>query len=127
MGSEAFAEATLCLLSGWRVEAVEDVDFVAPFKFYRTEPRTLTIEAVIQPQGKQLGGRLPHDWATATSETERAASSGSFHGPRPLNEITTQSGDPDSNPQLLVRRFLNRSAAVANRISPGGSQVKIGG
>ncbi len=54
MGSEAFAEATLCLLSGWRVEAVEDVNFAAPFKFYRTEPRTLTIEAVIQPQGNSL-------------------------------------------------------------------------
>jgi acyl transferase domain-containing protein/acyl carrier protein len=50
MGVEAFAETALCLLSGWHVEAVEDVNFLAPFKFYRKEPRTLSIEAAIHPQ-----------------------------------------------------------------------------
>ncbi len=50
MGIEAFAEAAARLLPGWYVEAVEGVNFLAPFKFYRTEPRTLTIEAVIRPQ-----------------------------------------------------------------------------
>ena len=45
MGIEAFAEAALCVLPGWQVEAVEDVNFLAPFKFYRSEPRTMTIEA----------------------------------------------------------------------------------
>jgi len=54
MGIEAFAEAALCLLPGWHVEAIEQVDFLAPFKFYRNEPRTLTIEAVIHPQGDGL-------------------------------------------------------------------------
>ncbi len=34
MGIEAFAEAALCLLPGWHVEAIEDVNFLAPFKFY---------------------------------------------------------------------------------------------
>ena len=34
MGIEAFAEAALCLLPGWYVEAVEDVNFLAPFKFH---------------------------------------------------------------------------------------------
>ncbi len=51
MGVEAFAEAALCLLPGWHVAAIEDVNFLAPFKFYRNEPRTLMIEAVIRPQG----------------------------------------------------------------------------
>ena len=44
MGMEAFAEAARLLaarLAGRR--AVENVDFRAPFKFYRDEPRTLTI------------------------------------------------------------------------------------
>jgi acyl transferase domain-containing protein/acyl carrier protein len=50
MGVEAFAEAALCLLPGWHVEAVEDVNFLAPFKFYRKEPRTLSIEAAIHPR-----------------------------------------------------------------------------
>ena len=50
MGIEAFAEAGLCMLPEWHVESIENVDFVAPFKFYRNEPRTLTVEAVIHPQ-----------------------------------------------------------------------------
>jgi acyl transferase domain-containing protein/acyl carrier protein/NAD(P)-dependent dehydrogenase (short-subunit alcohol dehydrogenase family) len=50
MGVEAFAEAALCLLPGWHVEAIEDVNFLAPFKFYRKEPRVVTVEAVIHPQ-----------------------------------------------------------------------------
>ncbi len=54
MGVEAFAEAALCLLPGWHVEAIEDVNFLAPFKFYRKEPRTVTVEAAIHPQRDNL-------------------------------------------------------------------------
>ena len=65
MGLEAFAEAAACLLPDWHVEAIEDVDFLAPFKFYRNEPRTLTVEAEIHPLGDgivadcRLIGRRP--------------------------------------------------------------------
>jgi acyl transferase domain-containing protein/acyl carrier protein len=51
MGMEAFAEAALCLLPGWHVAALEDVNFLSPFKFYRNKPRPMTIEAAIHPQG----------------------------------------------------------------------------
>jgi hypothetical protein len=54
MGIEAFAEAALLPLPGWRVEAVEDVRFLAPFKFYRDEPRTVTVEAVHRPDGEDV-------------------------------------------------------------------------
>lgn len=54
MGVEAFAEAALCLLPGWHVEAIENVDFLAPFKFYRNEPRTVAVEAVIHSHGAGL-------------------------------------------------------------------------
>jgi Polyketide synthase dehydratase N-terminal domain/Polyketide synthase dehydratase domain/KR domain len=54
MGIEGFAEAVLALLSGWHVAAIEEVNFLAPFKFYKHEPRTVTIEAVIHPQGAGL-------------------------------------------------------------------------
>jgi len=53
MGIEAFAEAALCLLPGWQVEAIEDIAFLAPFKFYRGEPRTLRIETRIHPLPEQ--------------------------------------------------------------------------
>ncbi len=54
MGIEAFAEAALWMLPGWYVEAVEDVNFLAPFKFYRNEPRTVTTQARFYPQGDFL-------------------------------------------------------------------------
>jgi hypothetical protein len=54
MGVEAFAEAAGLLLPDWHVEAVEDVTFIAPFKFYRSEPRTLTIEAVLRPDANGI-------------------------------------------------------------------------
>jgi hypothetical protein len=55
MGIEAFAEAAACMLPpGWRVEKIENVDFLAPFKFYRNEPRTATLQAAISPQGDGL-------------------------------------------------------------------------
>jgi hypothetical protein len=51
MGVEAFAEAALSLLPGWCVEAVEDVNFLSPFKFYRGEPRTVAVEAKLFAHG----------------------------------------------------------------------------
>jgi acyl transferase domain-containing protein/acyl carrier protein len=54
MGIEAFAEAAQCLLPGWNIEAVEDVNFLAPFKFYRSEPRMVTVEAFLQSQGEEV-------------------------------------------------------------------------
>ncbi|HMC62489.1 MAG TPA: SDR family NAD(P)-dependent oxidoreductase, partial [Candidatus Solibacter sp.] len=54
MGIEAFAEAARCLAPGWQIEAIEDVNFLAPFKFYRSQPRTVTIRAAFHPQGEAL-------------------------------------------------------------------------
>ena len=53
-GIGAFAEAALWMLPGRHVKAIEEVDFLAPFKFYRNEPRTLTIQSVFYPQGDAL-------------------------------------------------------------------------
>ena len=50
MGMEAFAEvAGLVAPTGYRVGDVEDVAFLAPVKFYRDQPRTLTVSAVTTP------------------------------------------------------------------------------
>jgi acyl transferase domain-containing protein/NAD(P)-dependent dehydrogenase (short-subunit alcohol dehydrogenase family)/acyl carrier protein len=54
MGIEAFAEAAQCLLPDWHVESIEDIAFLAPFKFYRSEPRTCRIETRIHPRGSRL-------------------------------------------------------------------------
>jgi hypothetical protein len=54
MGIEAFAELATLLLPGWHVAAVESVDFLAPFKFYRDEPRTLQLAAMLRPDGADV-------------------------------------------------------------------------
>ena len=54
MGIEAFAEAAVCLHPGWHIETVEEVNFLAPFKFYKDEPRVVTIYANIYPSGEKL-------------------------------------------------------------------------
>ena len=54
MGIEAFAAAALKFLPEWHVEAIEDINFLAPFKFYRSEPRAVRIETQIRPQGDRL-------------------------------------------------------------------------
>ncbi len=54
MGVEAFGEAAKKLFPGWHVAAIEDVDFLAPFKFYRDEPRTVTVKAVLRHDGDEL-------------------------------------------------------------------------
>jgi hypothetical protein len=54
MGMEAFAEVARLLTPDWQVVAVEDVDFRAPLKFYRDEPRTLTVTALLGPDGEDL-------------------------------------------------------------------------
>ena len=54
MGIEAFAEAALCVHPGWHIEAIEEVNFLAPFKFYKDDPRTVTIQALFYPQGEKL-------------------------------------------------------------------------
>src|SRR5207244_11504992 len=54
MGIEAFVEAASLLAPGWHAVAVENVDFHAPLKFYRDEPRMLTITVLVRPAGQGL-------------------------------------------------------------------------
>ena len=57
MGIEAFAEAAQAISPGWFLAAVEDVDFLAPFKFYRGAPRAVTVAAEFQREGDELVAR----------------------------------------------------------------------
>ncbi len=50
MGIEGFAEAALAMLPGWSIASIEDVNFMAPFKFYRNEPRVVTTEALLHSE-----------------------------------------------------------------------------
>jgi hypothetical protein len=54
MGIEGFGELTKVLFPDWHISAIEQVDFLAPFKFYRDEPRTLTLTAHLSMDGEDL-------------------------------------------------------------------------
>jgi acyl transferase domain-containing protein/NAD(P)-dependent dehydrogenase (short-subunit alcohol dehydrogenase family)/acyl carrier protein len=54
VGIEAFAEAALWPLPDWHIDAIEDVNFMTPFKFYRNETRTITTNARFRTDGDQL-------------------------------------------------------------------------
>ncbi len=54
MGIEAFAEIATLAVPGMVIEAMEDVDFEAPCKFYRDEPRVLELSAAPRLDGDQV-------------------------------------------------------------------------
>jgi NAD(P)-dependent dehydrogenase (short-subunit alcohol dehydrogenase family) len=54
MGMEAFAELASLAAPGLRVVGIEQIDFLAPVKFYRDQPRALTLSAVVRPDGGGL-------------------------------------------------------------------------
>jgi hypothetical protein len=67
MGIEAMAEVAKLLFPDRHVGWVEDVNFLAPFKFYRGQPRTITVSAVFCSEGddvvadcRLLGSRTLH-------------------------------------------------------------------
>jgi hypothetical protein len=51
MGMEGFAETAKALVPGFEVVALEAVELLAPFKFYRDEPRTLILRAQLWDGG----------------------------------------------------------------------------
>ncbi len=54
MGIEAMAEAAMLLFPHRCITAIEDVNFLAPFKFYRNQPRTVTIQTEFTVDGSDI-------------------------------------------------------------------------
>ncbi len=54
MGMELFAETATLPFAERHVAAIEDVDFLAPFKFFRDEPRTLQVSARYRADGDDI-------------------------------------------------------------------------
>lgn len=54
MGLEAMAEAARIPFPDRHVAAMEDVEFRAPFKFYRDEPRTVTVQVRYRAEGEDV-------------------------------------------------------------------------
>ncbi len=54
MGIEAMAQAARLLFPEYHVRSVEDVRFNSPFKFYRSQPRTVTVQAEFRVEGEDV-------------------------------------------------------------------------
>ncbi len=54
MGIEAMAEAARLLYPERHILAIENVDFHSPFKFYRSQPRTVTLRADFTTEGDDI-------------------------------------------------------------------------
>ena len=61
MGIEAFTDVAALPLPGWQPVEVCGVEFLAPCKFYRDEPRTVTITATYRRDGDDLVARCRLD------------------------------------------------------------------
>ncbi|MFO0592926.1 MAG: SDR family NAD(P)-dependent oxidoreductase [Polyangiaceae bacterium] len=57
MGMEGFAEIATAAVPGAQVLAVRDMQFLAPFKFYRDEARALRLTALLAPNGDGIEAR----------------------------------------------------------------------
>jgi hypothetical protein len=54
MGIEAFAEVSRLLVPDRQILAVEEVEFLSPFKFYRDEPRSLEVQAFLGLEAEEV-------------------------------------------------------------------------
>ncbi len=92
MGIESFAEVAALMYPDRSITAIEDVAFVAPFKFYRDEPRELKVMATFSPDG------------TTSSPTADCWASGPWPiRTNPRSPSTSPAGS-DSRPRPTRRR-----------------------
>lgn len=54
MGVEAMSEAAQLLFPGMYISSIEDVNFQSPFKFYKNEPRTVTVNVTYQKEKSKI-------------------------------------------------------------------------
>ena len=116
MGIEAFAEAALCLLPGWHVAAIEDVNFLAPFKFYRKRTAHGDGRGSHPSAARHLAGGLPLDRPPVAPQPGRAASDNALHRPGAAHKTDAQSGDRAG--AGLARRTHHRSRRHLSPLLP---------
>ena len=133
MGVEAFTEAALVPLPGWHVESVEQVDYHTPFKFYRNEPRTVTVENVIHPDGdglvadcKLIGCRsLPNqiEPQVTTHFTARVRLTRETQKPSSVPKIGTPSGNVVNRKEIYGLYFHGPAYQVIEKAWWDGDRI----
>ena len=83
MGMEAFAELASLAAPGLRIAGIEQMEFLAPVKFYRDQPRTLTLSAIIRPDSAGLVADCTLTAQPGASGRGRPEADNAFHRPGP--------------------------------------------
>jgi acyl transferase domain-containing protein/NADP-dependent 3-hydroxy acid dehydrogenase YdfG/acyl carrier protein len=122
MVMEAFAEVARLLAPELHVAAVEHVDFRVPLKFYRDEPREVTISALLRPDGDDLlaecrlsaervlpGSDQPQRTVHFTGSVRLTADLPTVDGDEPVGSM---SGDttPALTPEQVYRLYFHGPA-----------------
>ncbi|HEX5821847.1 MAG TPA: SDR family NAD(P)-dependent oxidoreductase, partial [Solirubrobacterales bacterium] len=119
MGIEAFAEVAAALLPGWRVTALEDVELIAPFKFYRDEPRALELQVrhrgasdgTLVADCRLVGTRsLPQGEQRTVHFTGRAALAPELSRPPEEDAPGDESGDGGVGPETIYEIYFHGPA-----------------
>jgi hypothetical protein len=105
MGIEAFVEVAQAFGAEWLTTAVEDVEFLAPFKFYRDEPRRVVVQAVFTGDGEDLVAHCRLIGRREFASGERVEETVHFTGRVRLARQTPEGGEgaevPERGPATL--------------------------
>jgi NAD(P)-dependent dehydrogenase (short-subunit alcohol dehydrogenase family)/acyl carrier protein len=124
MGVESFAELATVAYPEWSVVSVEEVQFAAPFKFYRDEPRTVTVQAQFFRDGDdvvadcRLIGRRTLAGQSEAQETTHFTGRVRLSG-RPLEPIVREvpdGGDAVSGDDIYQVYFHGPAYRVLDRV-----------
>jgi hypothetical protein len=119
MGIEAFAQAARLLVPGWHVIGAENVDFRAPVKFYHDEPRTLTVTALLRPDGTDLVAECRLTAERALPGTDQPQRTVHFTGsvrlaaeslPREPDDVEIADEAPTLTPTQVYRLYFHGPA-----------------
>ena len=119
MGIEGFAEAAAALVPGWHVAALEDVELMAPFKFYRDQPRTLELHVLPRDGGDgtlvadcRLVGRrsLPQGDQQTVHFTGRALLARELPQAPDEEEAPTEGSGPGVDSEAIYRIYFHGPA-----------------
>jgi len=105
MGVEAFAEVSKVVLPEWHVVGIEEMLFLAPFKFYRNEPRVLMVNSELQADGDEVIADCRLIGRRSLAKGERVEETLHFTGrvrlakrPRSVGSLS----DPPSTPEEVL-------------------------
>ena len=132
MGMESFAEVASLVapqrLSGGGVETSARC---APCKFFRDEPRTLTISAVVSPtpEGGDLLARVHPDRQPPVARTGRTDDLDALHGDGPLTQADPEPGQAEVTTEATAGGALDQgpSTPSTSTARPTRSWTRRGG